>query len=216
MHTTGSANSEADEARSNVSGTHGGCDARSERHVKCIAKRALRNAFVPALLSLAVTDPAVAQSTAAQNATPPACATAEHRQFDFWIGDWEVRDPQGKIVGHNRIERAHEGCVLIEHWTSVARVTGTSVNVYDRDRGRWHQTWVDSGGGLLQLNGALVANAMVLAGEAVDADAPSRRALQRITWTPQPNGDVRQLWESSTDGGKTWNVVFEGRYTKRT
>ena len=99
MHTTGSANSEADEARSNVSGTHGGCDARSERHVKCIAKRALRNAFVPALLSLAVTDPAVAQSTAAPNPPPPACAAAEHRQFDFWIGDWEVRDPQGTEWG---------------------------------------------------------------------------------------------------------------------
>ena len=67
---------------------------------------------------------------------PPPCAGAEHRQFDFWLGDWEVSDPAGKRVGHNRIEAAHGGCALIEHWTSVAGVTGTSVNLYDRDRGR--------------------------------------------------------------------------------
>jgi len=182
-----------------------------------MVQRALCGVILPSLLlSVAPMHAAVAQSTTGGGAKPSACDGAEHRQFDFWLGEWEVRDPQGKVVGRNRIEKAHDGCVLIEHWTSVARVTGTSVNVYDRDHGKWHQTWVDSGGGLLQLDGALAGGAMVLTGEAVDADAPSKRATQRITWTPQPNGDVRQLWESSQDGGKTWNVVFDGRYTKRT
>ena len=180
-------------------------------------RRSPANVMMAALVmfSLGSIAPMTSQSIAAENAKPSACAGVEHREFDFWIGDWEVRDPQGKVVGHNRIEKAHDGCVLIEHWTSVAGVTGTSVNIYDRDRGKWHQTWVDSGGGLLQLDGGVVAGAMVLKGEAADADAPSKSATQRITWTPQPNGDVRQLWESSTDGGKSWKVVFDGRYTKR-
>lgn len=34
---------------------------------------------------------------------PPPCCAAEHRQFDFRLGDWEVRDPAGKVVGRNRI-----------------------------------------------------------------------------------------------------------------
>src|SRR6185295_12235235 len=139
-------------------------------------------------LSVAPMHAAVAQSTTGGGAKPSACDGAEHRQFDFWLGEWEVRDPQGKLVGRNRIEKAHDGCVLIEHWTSVARVTGTSVNVYDRDRGKWHQTWVDSGGGLLQLDGGRNGAAMVLAGDAYDADAPAKVARQRITWTPQPGG----------------------------
>ena len=149
------------------------------------------------------------------NAPPtksPRCTAAAHRDFDFWLGSWEVRDPEGKLVGHNRIESAHGGCVLIENWTSTSGVTGTSVNLYDRERERWHQTWVDSSGGLLQLDGARNGRAMVLEGDAIDADAPARIARQRITWTPQPGG-VRQLWESSTDGGKTWVAVFDGRYT---
>jgi hypothetical protein len=30
---------------------------------------------------------------------PPACIAPEHRQFDFWLGEWEVRGPAGKLVG---------------------------------------------------------------------------------------------------------------------
>ncbi len=46
------------------------------------------------LLALAVATAAFAQSR------PPACTSAEHRQFDFWIGDWEVTGAQGKVVGN--------------------------------------------------------------------------------------------------------------------
>ena len=146
---------------------------------------------------------------------PPPCAAAEHRQFDFWIGRWEVRDPSGKIVGHNRIERAHGGCALIENWTGLGGVTGSSVNIYDRDHHRWHQTWVDSSGGLLQLDGSRSESAMSLSGSAFDADAVNQVALQRITWTPLEGGRVRQLWESSTDGGKNWSVAFDGLYIRQ-
>jgi len=148
-------------------------------------------------------------------AKPQPCAAAEHRQFDFWIGRFEVRDPSGKIVGHNRIERAHGGCALIENWTGAGGVTGSSVNIYDRDHHRWHQTWVDSSGGLLQLDGSLSESAMSLSGSAFDADALNHVALQRITWTPLEGGRVRQLWESSTDGGKTWSVAFDGLYIRQ-
>jgi len=156
-----------------------------------------------------------AQSVAPPPPRPSPCAPAEHRQFDFWLGDWEVRNPAGTIVGHNRIESAHDGCVLIEHWTSVAGVTGTSVNIYDRDRRQWHQTWVDSGGGLLMLAGGTRGAAMVLVGDAFDADAPTKSARQRITWTPLADGRVRQLWESSSDRGATWSVVFDGLYARK-
>ena len=31
------------------------------------------------------------------------CASAEHKQFDFWVGDWDVRSAAGQVLGHNRI-----------------------------------------------------------------------------------------------------------------
>ena len=36
--------------------------------------------------------------------------------------------------------------------------------------------------------------------------------MQRITWSKNADGTVRQLWESSTDGGTTWTVAFDGTY----
>jgi len=42
-----------------------------------------------------------------------------------------------------------------------------------------------------------------------------RGAPERISWTPQAGGRVRQLWESSADDGRTWQVVFDGMYAKK-
>jgi hypothetical protein len=163
-------------------------------------------------LGLCRCDAALAQTAPGQE--PPACSAPSHRQFDFWVGEWDVANPAGVLVGRNRIDAAHGGCALIEHWTSVNGVTGTSLSIYDRDSGRWHQTWVDSGGGLLRLDGGIVGGAMVLTGDALDAGPPAKMSRQRVTWTRKPDGRVRQLWESSTDGGRTWNVVFDGWYSR--
>ena len=145
----------------------------------------------------------------AADPAPAPCTAPEHRQFDFWLGDWDVRGPAGRIVGRNRITALHKGCVLFESWTSAnGQVTGTSFNLYDAAGKRWHQTWVDSSGSLLELDGGLQDGRMVLVG------APGE-AGNRITWTPLPDGRVRQLWESSADGGKTWKTTFDGYYTRR-
>ena len=29
------------------------------------------------------------------------CSAPEYRQFDFWLGEWEVQNPQGQVVGKN-------------------------------------------------------------------------------------------------------------------
>jgi hypothetical protein len=171
--------------------------------------------LVAALGLAGAAEKALAQATSAAGAPkPPPCAAAEHRQFDFWLGEWDVVDAAGKGVGHNHIEQAHGGCALIEHWAGAGGVTGTSLSIYDRDQRRWHQTWVDSGGGLLQLDGGFTGGSMVLAGIATDAETPTGTARQRITWTPLPDGRVRQRWESSPDDGRTWNVAFDGWYTR--
>jgi hypothetical protein len=139
---------------------------------------------------------------------PPPCATPAHRQFDFWIGDWDVRNPAGKLVGRNQITVMHNGCVLLESWSGNGGVTGSSFNLYDAERGKWHQTWVDNSGSLLVLEGGLAGSRMVL------ASAPGE-AMSRITWEPLADGRVRQLWESSADRGATWKTAFDGYYEKR-
>ena len=144
--------------------------------------------------------------------TPAQCASDEYRQFDFWVGSWEVRDPQGKLQGTNRIDRIEGGCVLQEHWTGASGGTGTSFNIYDFTTGKWHQTWV-SGATLLLLDGGLRDGKMVLEGTTVGRDGAT--TFNRITWTPVEPGVVTQVWDQSQDG-KTWNTVFNGTYRRAT
>lgn len=170
----------------------------------------LRPLCIALLLHVA---PAIAQQPPAPPPSP--CATAAHRQFDFWVGEWEVHDGAGKRAGENRITRVHGGCALLEEWRGNGNVTGSSLNLYDKERGIWHQTWVDSGGNLLRLEGGLEDGAMVLRGAHVERGPPERALLQRIRWTPQPDGRVRQLWESSSDEGRTWTLAFDGWYKRK-
>jgi hypothetical protein len=144
---------------------------------------------------------------AAVNAQPRPCTGPEHRQFDFWIGEWSVTTPDGKHAGDNRIEAILDGCAFQESWRGAGGGRGFSYNAYDRERKVWHQTWVDAQGNLLLLEGGVTDGAMVLSGR-------QGRTLQRITWTPSRDGTVRQLWEASGDEGKAWKVVFDGLYRK--
>lgn len=172
--------------------------------------RIVRRLALAALCLLAA--PAPGQQGAAD--TLP-CAGAEHRQFDFWVGDWDVADPEGAPAGRNRIEPILGGCVLMESWEGAGGSTGRSFNMYDaRGDGRWHQTWVDGSGGRLDLVGGLDAEGrMVLSGERPAPEGGT--VLHRITWTPLPDGSVRQHWQASRDGGEAWEDLFVGIYTRR-
>jgi hypothetical protein len=141
---------------------------------------------------------------------PRPCSAAAYRQFDFWLGSWSVTRPDGKTAGTNRITRILGGCALREQWRGAGGSSGTSLNVYDADAKLWRQTWVDDRGGVLLLTGGLRNGRMVLEG---DTPAPGGKTVrQRITWTPMPDGRVRQFWDSSSDGGKTWKSEFDGLY----
>jgi hypothetical protein len=144
--------------------------------------------------------------------TAAACDDPAYRQFDFWIGEWQVHTPEGKLAGTNRITREYGGCVLHERYTTPRGYSGESLNTYDPGRRVWHQTWVDNEGTLLLLEGRFSDGRMRLEGENTGNDGKKTR--HRITWTPNTDGSVRQFWES-TDGDGRWIVAFDGRYTKR-
>ena len=150
-------------------------------------------------------------TTGAHGQSAP-CAAAEHHQFDFWIGDWDVTTPDGKPAGKNKIEAILGGCALRESWTGAKGGVGTSYNAWDRRRGVWHQTWMDAQGNVLQLEGRFADGRMTLVG--VTEDSTGGKATQRIIWEQTAPGQVRQLWETSTDGGASWTVSFDGRYRK--
>lgn len=148
----------------------------------------------------------------AADPAPKPCATPEHRQFDFWIGQWNVTEA-GQAAGRNDIQLILGGCVLLENWTGSEGGAGKSLNWYDRVDGLWHQQWVDAAGGGLSLAGKFADGVMRLEGtRPATAKQPAMR--HRITWTPLPDGKVRQLWESAPVGKDEWSKQFDGTYER--
>jgi hypothetical protein len=173
----------------------------------------------------------ILQAQAPAPPTPPKpfdCSAAEHRQFVFWVGEWDVvpntQGAQGAQAAQgaprppasNVVVKAHNGCVIIENWDDRVGGTGQSFNVFDRVRREWHQTWVDSSGGLHQYWGGLKDGNMVFLGE-VPLPPASRfqgRRTVRLSFTPMAPDKVRQFSESLNSDG-TWSVNYDLIYTRR-
>ena len=154
----------------------------------------------------------LALNLSAQTPPPPAPLPAEARQFDFWVGEWIVTNPAGKAAGQSKIESIAGGAGLLENWTGAGNYTGKSLNAYNAAKKQWQQYWVGSDGGVLELVGGIVDGRMVLSAR---HDVKGKPVIERITWTPNTDGSVRQHWEQSGDDGKTWTTAFDGLYRKK-
>jgi hypothetical protein len=168
-----------------------------------------------AVAGTAAADSAATPASAAAKSLPAPCSCPECHQFDFWLGDWEVTTPKGTMAGTNHIVPILGGCAIQENWKGSRGMSGTSVNMFVPETGMWHQTWIDDQGMLLLLDGKFEDGKMVLSGKTQDPAGAGGVVLQRITWSQLPGGKVRQLWETSKDGGKSWTVAFDGTYTRK-
>ncbi len=168
--------------------------------------------------------PLVAAPTLAQlppptpPANPPAnCTAPEHRQFDFWIGEWRVFQTQRpeEQVAVSTIEGVFNGCGIRETWQPFTLHTGGSLSNFDPVSGRWHQLWIGSVPGHVMFEGGLVDGQMVLTGYWRNVNGPGQHGLIRMTFSANADGSVRQLGEVSTDHGLTWAPSFDFLYRRR-
>lgn len=163
-------------------------------------------------------------------APPPKpfdCSAAEYRQFDFWVGEWDVvpnpaTTPKpataqpGREPARNLIEKIQGGCVISENWDDRQGGTGQSFNIYDRVRQQWHQTWVSNNGSLHEYWGELKDGKMVLVGEMPlppGARFQGRRTI-RVSFQSIGADKMRQFSESLNSDG-TWSVNYDLIYTRR-
>lgn len=153
------------------------------------------------------------QSQAQTQAQNRPCQTPEYRQMDFWIGDWEVFDTEGKLVGTNRIEQILGSCVLMENWKGNGGSVGHSFNIFNRQTQRWEQTWVDNGGSVIYFHGEWKEGKMEYLSETTDPKG--KPLLFKMTFEPHSDGSVHQLWVASSDEGKEWTVLFDGLYKQK-
>ena len=141
----------------------------------------------------------------------PCRNDANHHKLDFWIGKWDVY-VNGSLAGHNDIETVAGGCALTESWVNTSGIPGVSLNYYDGTIGKYKQIWVASGSHTEFVETEAAEGKLVLV--ATQTDAAGNETLTRLSFTRQEE-NVRQLFETSSDGGTTWTPGFDGLYVPR-
>lgn len=139
---------------------------------------------------------------------PSPCSAPEYRQFDFWVGEWDVVNQArpDATPARSTITVEQKGCVIREEYRTPGGYSGTSLTFFDASAGAWHQTWIDNEGQPIFFDGDFDDGRLVVR-------SPDHR--YRMIFTRLEDGSVRQQFDSSDDGGETWNVVFDGVYTRR-
>lgn len=143
----------------------------------------------------------------------PCTKVPEARQFDFWLGEWDVKTPAGQMAGQSTIQLILGKCVLLENWTGGGGVSGKSFNIFDTTDRKWHQTWVDDQGTFTEYkNGEYKDGKLVYVAEQM---RNGQKTLQRMTFFNLEPNRVRQFGETSTDGGQTWQTSFDLIYHRK-
>ena len=154
--------------------------------------------------------------------TQSPCGSEQARQFDFWLGDWDLTWPAEQsggesgetMTGSNRITRLFDDCVIEENFTTAdASFRGHSVSVYDERAGLWRQTWVDSAGGYIVLTGSYDGETMELRTAPIERDGET--VLQRMVFSDIDVDSLEWAWQGSRDGGSTWNDLWNITYRRR-
>jgi tetratricopeptide (TPR) repeat protein len=147
------------------------------------------------------------------NAAP--CDDAEFRQFDFWLGDWDVASAgDGTQRGSSHIAKEMDGCVIWENWKSAGSpYFGKSYNTWNPNLKRWEQYWVDNSAGVMFFHGTLKGAIMDYWTDDVP-QATGGTLLRHLQFFNLGPDKVRQFSQGSSDGGKTWQIEYDLIYTR--
>jgi hypothetical protein len=153
----------------------------------------------------------------AQQALPKPCSTNPvYRQFDFWIGDWEVYGLNDKKAGDSKIERILDSCVILENWKSAGGpYSGKSFNTYNAMTKQWQQIWVDNVGGSTEfLEGKYEDQKMIFRTKPYPVSKDTM-AIRRLSFYNLSADKVRQHGEISKDNGANWKTEYDLEYRRK-
>lgn len=145
----------------------------------------------------------------------PCSADPKQREFDFWIGEWDVfQNGTTQLVGHSIVQKISGECALLENWTaSRGGGNGKSINYVDGQTNNWEQDWIGSMGGPQRyLNGVYKDSAMRFTYETTNN---GQKVTGNFIFFNMGPDKVRQYQDASADGGKTFTVSYDFIYIRR-
>lgn len=145
---------------------------------------------------------------------PSGCTNAESRQFDFWLGEWDV-SPTGKDfnIGENSITLHARGCVVLETWRPFAGASGMSINTWDPVDQMWHQEFVSAGARRTPYAGRFADGVMTLDTLSAPPAGSPPGFKRRMRFQKIDDNTVRQWGEAFRDG--KWSVTWDLTYRRR-
>jgi hypothetical protein len=147
-------------------------------------------------------------------------AQDEPTWFDFWLGDWDVTwdEADGKVGrGKNHVVRILDNSVIQENFSILEGASkgylGTSISVYNPKRKTWHQGYADSKGAYFNFIGERAGDRRIFKTEPVEREG--KTIIQRMVFYDVSADAFKWDWESSEDGGQTWELAWRIHYTRR-
>ena len=149
----------------------------------------------------------------------PDSRAPESKQFDFWLGEWDLTWPgehQGEIRhGSNKVRRALNGYVLHEQFDGGTAIPlrGISLSTYNQQRQQWEQAWVDNEATYRNFAGGMRNREMVLEREGESSDGSPMR--QRMVYKNISADSFDWSWEQSKNNGETWMTIWPIHYSRK-
>jgi len=144
----------------------------------------------------------------------PCLAREEYKQFNFWVGKWDVKNPAGQHAGDSEIDLMNNGCTIVENWYGTRNFQGKSFNYFDPKDNKWHQFWINQNAQTIFFEGNLEDGNMVY--YSYDHVKDMKDAfLRRLTFFNLGPNKVRQYSETSKDDGKTWETEYDLTYNRK-
>lgn len=178
-----------------------------------------KHIILPSIILFAISACSLAseteQSTQAETPPPPQnCQSEGYKQFDFWLGEWDVYDNNNELAGTNSITKVEGGCLIVENWTATNGTTGQSYNYYNPATDEWRQVWV-SQGAIIDYTGELLESGTMHLEGTLTYQASKKSYKFTGHWVPLDSSEVRQEFELYDPETESWNEWFTGIYKRK-
>ena len=184
----------------------------------------LSSLLLLATLTVPAQDAAEALTRAGAQPSAP-CTQPAARAFDFWIGDWDVRQQILRqdgtwlaVPARTSVAPTLDGCALIERWEGrvaffwegmdePAPMKGLSVRAFDPRAGKWFIHWMDTRSP--RFGTPYAGNVVNGHGEFFrEIETPAGPRVGRITFSALSADAVDWALAISNDGRETWQTLW--------
>ena len=142
---------------------------------------------------------------------------ARKGDFDFWIGEWDVHwlNPDSSYTyGSNTISWILDSTVIQEDfYDPTTGFRGRSTTGIAFKDTTWRQSWYDNSGGFFEFYGLIEEERKIFRTDILKKG--EQEIILRMVFHDIENDAFIWDWESSSDGGESWKLLWQIFYERK-